>query len=164
MRQVLVLNQDYRAISVCSVERAFILLYLNKAETIHDYENIFLHSVTSQFPYPAVIKLNRYVNFNPKKIPLNRQNILKRDNSICQYCGTNSDLTLDHVIPKSRGGLSDWSNLITACKKCNSKKGDRTPEEAGMKMRMKPSKPSFVIFLQKKSDLSSHIWANYLKA
>ena len=161
MKQVLVLNQDFRAVSVCSVERAFVLLYLHKAETVKDYENMFLHTVSSAYPFPSIIKLNKYVQFNRKKIPLNRQNILKRDNGCCQYCGKKTELTLDHVFPKSRGGKTEWTNLVAACIKCNSKKGDRTPEEAGMVLKKKPVKPSYLSFLQKFNDHENNL-ANYL--
>lgn len=162
MKPVLILNQDFRAVSVCSVQRAFVLVYLNKAEPLQHYDGLSLNSVTSSFPYPAVIRLNKYVHFTSKGLSLSRQNILKRDGNRCLYCGSNRELTLDHVLPKSRGGKTEWANLATACKKCNSKKGDHTPEEAGMKLRHKPYKPSFITFLRNYSEGSAKLWDPYI--
>ena len=161
-KKVLILNQDYSALTVCSVQKAFILVFLNKAELITENKNRFLRTVTASFPLPSIIRLYKYVNLPYKGVMLNRQNIFKRDGNRCQYCGTHEDLTLDHVLPKSRSGKSSWDNLITACKSCNSKKGDCTPEEAGFTLIQKPFKPSFIMFLR---DFSGHIdeeWVPYL--
>ena len=146
--RVLVLNQDYSPLMVCSVERAFILVFLNKSEMLKPSNGHKLHTVTKTFPMPSVIRLNRYIHAPFKGVNLTRQNIFKRDNFECQYCGTKRDLTLDHVIPSSRGGAHHWNNLVTACKKCNAKKGDYTPEEAGLILKRKPHKPSYTIFLK----------------
>ncbi len=97
---------------------------------------------------PSVIRLNRYVNAPYKGVSLTRQNVFKRDNFECQYCGTRRDLTLDHVMPSSRGGAHTWTNLVTACKRCNARKGDFTPEEAQMTLPRKPYKPSYSLFLR----------------
>jgi 5-methylcytosine-specific restriction endonuclease McrA len=146
--RVLVLNQDFSPLMVCSVERAFILVYLKKSELIRPANGHKLHSVTQTYPMPSVIRLNRYVNAPYKGVNLTRQNIFKRDNNECQYCGTRKDLTIDHVTPRARGGVDTWTNLVTACKKCNAKKGDYSPEEANMPLRRKPYKPSYSIFLR----------------
>src|SRR5690606_31121244 len=130
--RVLVLNQDYSPLMVCSVERAFVLVYLKKSELVKSANGHRLRSVSQSFPMPSVIRLNRYVNAPYKGVTLTRQNIFKRDNLECQYCGTRRALTIDHVFPKGRRGLDTWTNLGTACKKCNAKKGDYTPEEAKM--------------------------------
>jgi 5-methylcytosine-specific restriction endonuclease McrA len=134
-RKVLVLNQDYRALTVCSVQRAFLLVYMDKAELVSNANNIYLRTVTNLFPAPSIIRLHSYVNLPYKGVVLSRQNVFKRDGHNCQYCGTHQDLTLDHVIPRSRGGLTSWDNLVAACKHCNSKKGDNTPDEANMPLR-----------------------------
>ncbi|MFN8888103.1 MAG: HNH endonuclease, partial [Cyclobacteriaceae bacterium] len=102
--RVLVLNQDYSPLMVCSVERAFILVYINKSEMVRPANGYRLNTITRSFPMPSVIRLNRYVNAPYKGVNLTRQNIFKRDNNECQYCGTRRDLTLDHVIPSSKGG------------------------------------------------------------
>ena len=161
-RKVLILNQDYSALTVCTVPKAFILVYLKKAELVSEAADLQLRSVSHTFPMPTVIRLFKYVHLPYKGVILNRQNIFKRDGHRCQYCGTHEDLTLDHVVPKSRGGLTKWDNLTTACKRCNSRKGDFLPEEAKMTLTQKPYKPSFVVFLR---DFSGHIeedWRPYL--
>lgn len=160
--KVLVLNQDYQAISVCSAERAFVLVYLQKAELINDMEARRLHSVKGTFQYPSIIRLYRYVNIPYKKVALSRQNIYKRDGYRCQYCGSKEALTLDHVMPKSRGGRDTWQNLVTACQKCNTYKGDRTPAEAEMQLRMKPYRPSFIMYLRDFSGKVQEEWKPYL--
>ena len=161
-RKVLVLNADYSAISVCSVPKAFLLVYLEKAELLKGDDRARLRTVSTSFPLPSVIKLHHYVSMPYKGVVLNRQNIFKRDGNKCAYCGQSRELTLDHVIPKSRGGKTNWDNLITACKRCNGRKGNDTPEEAAMPLLRKPFKPSFVMFLRDFSGSLSEIWAPYL--
>ncbi len=161
-RKVLVLNQDYSALTVCSVEKAFILVYMNKAELVSRSQSHFLRTVSTTFPLPSIIRLHRYVHLPYKGVVLSRHNVFKRDNHQCQYCLDTEELTLDHVLPKSRGGKSTWDNLVTACKRCNSKKGDFTPQEAGMGLVQSPYKPSFIMFLR---DFSGHVeedWKPYL--
>jgi len=162
MRRVLVLNQDYSPISVCSAERAFLLLYLEKAEMVHQAEDAELRTVNSSFPMPSVIRLQRYIVIPFKRVILTRQNLFKRDGNQCLYCGSKKDLTLDHVMPKSRGGQTSWTNLATACKKCNSIKGDKTPEEAEMTLAQEPFKPSYVLFVRNYSGFTSEDWLKYL--
>ena len=111
---------------------------------------------------PSVIRLHRYVNLPYKGVMLTRQNIFKRDGHRCQYCGTPDELTLDHVLPKSRGGKTSWDNLATACKRCNSRKGDYTPDEANLKLRQKPFKPTFLVFLREFSGSIEESWMPFL--
>jgi hypothetical protein len=161
-KKVLILNADYRALTVCSVQKAFILVYLNKAELVAENGSFTLNTIAARFPMPSIIRLFTYVQLPYKGVILSRQNIFKRDGGRCQYCGVAHDLTLDHVMPRSRGGKSTWENLVTACKGCNSKKGDETPEEAGMHLARPPFKPSFLMFLR---DFSGHVdenWKPYL--
>ena len=160
--RVLVLNQDFSPLMVCSVERAFILVYLKKSELVRPANGHKLHSVTATFPMPSVIRLNRYVNAPYKGVNLTRQNIFKRDNNECQYCGTKKELTIDHVTPRARGGKDTWTNLVTACKKCNAKKGDYSPEEANMPLRRKPFKPSYSIFLRDHLNGTANEWDAFL--
>lgn len=162
--RVLVLNQNFSALTVCSVPRAFILLYMKKAELVADVKGGFLRSVSKTYPYPSIIRLSRYVNAPYKGIVLNRNNIFKRDRFECQYCGSKNGLSLDHVIPKSKGGPSNWTNLVTACKPCNSKKGDKTPGEAKMPLRNQPFKPSFLLFLKEFSGGIDEDWTQYLQS
>ncbi|MGV3557555.1 HNH endonuclease [Larkinella arboricola] len=161
-RKVLILNQDYSALGICSVPKAFLLVYLNKAELVAQSEAFVLRTVDDEYPSPTVIRLHRYIHLPYKGVMLNRQNIFKRDSNRCQYCGKHEDLTLDHVMPKSRGGKTNWDNLITACKRCNSQKGDLTPEEAGMKLYQKPFKPSFLVFLRDFSGSVEETWMPFL--
>lgn len=163
-RKVLVLNQDFTAFTICSVPKAFLLVYMNKAEMVSEDVRVRLRSVTASFPMPSIIRLNRYVNrpFRHGGVVLNRHNVFKRDSNRCQYCSSPKDLTLDHVHPKSRGGKTSWDNLVTACRPCNGKKGDFTPEEAGMRLMQRPFKPSFVMFLRDFSDRVSEDWMHYL--
>jgi 5-methylcytosine-specific restriction endonuclease McrA len=160
--RVLVLNQDNSPLMVCSVERAFILVFLKKSEMVRSANGYRLHSVSQSFPMPSVIRLNRYVNAPYKGVNLTRQNIFKRDNYECQYCLTRRDLTIDHVIPRAKGGKDTWINLVTACKRCNAKKGDYTPDEAGMPLRRKPFKPSYAIFLRDYMNGQSDEWDAFL--
>lgn len=162
MRRILVLNQDYSPLSVCSAERAFLLLYLQKAELVHDDPETKMRSVDEDFPMPSVIRLQKYIFIPYKSVILTRQNIFKRDRQKCQYCGKGKDLTIDHVLPKSRGGKSTWTNLVAACKKCNSLKGDKTPEEAEMPLNAKPFKPSYIMFVRNFSGFTSSEWLKYL--
>lgn len=162
-QKVLILNQDYSAISLCTLQKAFILLYLDKAEMLEKYEHGFLRSVSSTYPKPSVIRLQRYVHIPYKGISLSRNNLMKRDHYQCQYCGSNRNLTLDHIFPRSRGGKSTWTNLLTACHRCNTRKGDRTPEEAGLTVKQQPKKPTLTAFLQLHASSLDHTWANYLK-
>ena len=162
-KRVLVLNQDYSAFSVCSANKAFLLVYTQKAELVTEDRQSYMRTVTRHFPMPSVIRLHKYINLPYRNgVMLSRQNIFKRDGGACQYCGNPRDLTLDHVLPRSRGGKSTWDNLVTACKPCNSRKGDFTPEEIQMPLKQKPFKPSFVMFLRDFSGRLSEDWLLYL--
>ncbi len=162
--RVLVLNYDFSPISVCTVQRAFLLVFLEKAEMLADARGGLLHTVNSAWPMPAVIRLRRYINMPYKGVLLTRQNIFKRDNYTCQYCGTHKELTLDHVVPRSKNGKSSWSNLVTACKRCNARKGDYTPEAAGLRLRRRPARPSYLDFLRHNSGLFQEEWGPYLQS
>ena len=161
-RKVLVLNQDYRALTVCSVNRAFLLVYMEKAELVTNAKNAFLRTITKSYAVPSIIRLHDYVNIPYKGVVLTRHNVFKRDAHLCQYCGAKSELTLDHVLPRSRGGQTTWDNLATACKPCNSRKGDLTPEEAKMPLSRRPFKPSFFMFLRDFSGQIDEEWLTYL--
>lgn len=162
-RRVLVLNFDFSPISVCSVQRAFLLVYLDKAELLAGARGGFLHTVDKAYSMPAVIRLQRYINVPYKGVMLTRQNIFRRDGHTCQYCGTPKDLTLDHVVPRSKKGGSSWTNLVTACKRCNARKGNFTPEAAGLKLRSKPVRPSYLDFLRHHSGLFQEEWGPFLQ-
>ena len=162
-KKVLILNADYRAFSVCSVYKAFLLVYLEKAEIVKKADDAVLRSVSRTYDMPSIIRLSQYVNIPYKGVVMTRQNIFKRDGNKCVYCSSKDNLTLDHVLPRSRGGGSNWNNLVTACKTCNSKKGDFLPEEIGMDLPYKPFKPSFIMFLRDFSGLGDESWMPYLQ-
>jgi hypothetical protein len=163
-KKVLVLNQDYRALTTCNAEKAFILVFLNKAELIAEDASKAINTIANRFPMPSIIRLFQYVNLPYRGVILSRQNVFKRDSGRCQYCGSTRDLTLDHVLPRSRHGKTSWDNLITACKSCNSRKGDRTPQEAQMILRYAPYKPSFLMFLRDFSGKIDKNWEPYLSS
>jgi 5-methylcytosine-specific restriction endonuclease McrA len=161
-QSVLVLNQNYEPISICSAKKAVILIFLNKASTVENY-NSAIRSVSVEIPYPSVIRLNRFVKKPFQKVSLNRKNIIKRDKHTCQYCGKNHQpMTIDHVIPKSLGGGESWENLVCACIRCNGKKGSRTPDQAGMKLVRSPKKPTHLFYLQYLVGSSHNSWNDYL--
>ena len=162
MNSVLVLNQDFSPMTVCSVQRAFLLVFLKKAELMDEVKERQLRTITESYPFPSVIKINRYVHIPYKGVVLSRHNIFKRDSHECQYCGTSRDLTLDHLIPRSKGGKSSWTNLVTACKRCNAKKGDNSPEKAGMKLKTIPVKPTYISFLRSVNGHLREEWKPYL--
>lgn len=138
-------------------------MFLGKAELVADDKRKSLNSVTSAFPWPSVIRLNDFVKVPYKKIILTRKNILKRDGHKCAYCGRGDlTLTLDHVVPRSRGGDDSWENLVAACLPCNNKKGNRTPEEANMILRRKPYKPNHIMFLTNSVNRLDEVWKPYL--
>ncbi len=159
---VLVLNQDYQPLSICSVQRSMKLLFLEKAELLHDVPNRKIRTVNDNYIYPSVIRLRRYINIPYTRIVLSRRNVMKRDRQTCQYCSSKSDLTLDHVVPKSRGGVDSWENLVTACNKCNVRKGDRTPEEAKMLLKRNPFRPIQITFFRDILGGVQEDWKPYL--
>jgi len=162
-RKVLVLNADYRALSVCSVYKAFLLTYLKKAETVNTLKGKYIRTISQSFEVPSVIRLNSYINIPYKSVMLTRNNIFKRDGYKCVYCSHEDNLTIDHVLPRSKGGSSTWSNLVTACKSCNSRKGNSLPEEAGMNLPYQPYRPSFIVFIREFSGISDDSWLPYLQ-
>lgn len=143
--RVAVLSRDYEPLTYCDVERAITLLYLNKAEVIKATERV-VRAVSCVYQIPKVIRLlyrtaRRYVPY----VKYSRRNVQIRDRYSCQYCGVSQDLTIDHVVPLSRGGRTTWENVVTACRKCNGRKGSRTPEEAGMRLKTVPRRPAGVM-------------------
>lgn len=161
---VLLLNQDYSPLTICSMERAFIMVFLKKAELLMEAEDQNLRTVTRAYPMPAVIRLFNYIHLPYRSVVLTRQNVFKRDRFSCQYCGSGKNLTLDHIIPRSKGGKSSWINLITACRRCNTTKGNRTPEEAGLLLKGKPHKPTYLMFLRDYSGAARKEWMPFLEA
>lgn len=138
---VLVLNQNYEPFNICRVRRAVVLLYRGKAEMLENGSG-FIHSTTDTFPMPSVIRLVCLIKRPRFEKKLTRLEIFDRDRYTCQYCGKETkQLTLDHVIPRYRGGKHAWDNVVSACILCNRRKAGKTPTEARMKLLHHPSPP-----------------------
>lgn len=168
--QVLVLNRSWIAVNITSLKRALILLFQGHARVVHpvDYglydfadwcalsktqdgwgtgRNRFISTPSQPIRLPEVIVLSTFNGFVKREVRLSRKNIFERDGHRCQYCGerfSKPDLTIDHVMPRSRGGRDTWENLVLACVKCNLRKSNRTPAEAGMSMLKLPAKPKWL--------------------
>jgi len=143
--QTLKLDSSYKPIGIIDSIDAFSLVYRGKAIIVESYDST-LNSGSQSFPEPAVIALKRFVDFRFFQVGCTRRNIYRRDDHTCQYCKNPfplSKLTLDHVIPKSRGGNRSFGNLVTSCMKCNQRKGSRLPKEAGMQLLKPPKKPKY---------------------
>ncbi|WP_460362855.1 HNH endonuclease [Thermus antranikianii] len=161
--RVLVLNAAYEVLGLASIKRSVLLVLSGGAEMLSE-SGRYLHTPSTRIPVPSVIRLKRLVRRGPSRIPLNRRNILRRDRYTCQYCGRQGgELTVDHVLPRSRGGRSTWENLVAACRPCNLKKGDRTPEEAGMRLLRPPRAPKAPLFLFDLKEVPED-WQPYLQA
>lgn len=163
MGKVLILNADYAPVTVCSVERAIILLFTDKAEIVVESAKKKLRTARENFPFPSVVRLLEYVRLPFKKIPLTKRNVFRRDNFECQYCGTTKgEMTVDHIIPSSKGGEDSWQNLTTACKWCNNYKGDTLLEDCGLKLKRRPTRPNYIIFLKALAKEVDKNWEQYL--
>jgi len=158
MDRVLVLNADYTPLNVTSLNKGFKLVIKGKAEILKESDKPIMAGMRS-FSRPLIIRLFNYVKHIIRNVRVNRNRIYKRDGHQCVYCSSNKYLTIDHVIPKSRGGSNDWINLVTCCNKCNVYKSDRTPEEAGMTMRKRPYAPS--IFSDVLYSSIEKVWEEY---
>ncbi|MEN2983835.1 MAG: HNH endonuclease [Dictyoglomaceae bacterium] len=142
--KVLVLNSNYEPLDVCGVKRAISLLVQKKAEVVEENSGI-IASPSVFFVIPSVIRLLYYVKRPRLELKLSRRGVFIRDNFTCQYCGKrDGEMTIDHVVPKRLGGKSVWENLVCACKECNKKKGDKTLEEAKMKLIREPKPPKYI--------------------
>jgi 5-methylcytosine-specific restriction endonuclease McrA len=161
-RHVLLLNQNYEPLTICSARRALVLLFQGKVEMIETADGLRVRTVTNSYALPSVVRLWQYRKVPYKRIMLTRKNIHVRDNNTCQYCGMNKGpLTVDHVVPKNMGGTDSWENLVCACSRCNNKKGDRTPEQAGMRLLKRPMRPTFITFIQRHVSIADP-WRPYL--
>ena len=163
--RVLVLNATFEPINVCSVRRAVVLLLKEKAELIERglWE---LHSESSTLARPVVIRLVSYVHVprDTHRRKITRRAVFARDGWTCQYCGSRSSLTVDHVIPRSKGGTSSWDNIVASCAPCNRRKGDMLPRQAGMHPRHQPHTPRAEIFIHVASPTIPAAWRQYLPA
>lgn len=164
--KVLILNRTFEPLQVCSGRRAVVLLFTGKAERVEDSTRV-IRSPSTSLLLPLVIRLQHFVR-KPAlpTISFNKKNILKRDAFTCQYCGRNGGerMTIDHIVPKSLGGRTVWENVVSACRACNLKKGNKRPSEIGMHLLRKPMRPLSVSYLGILAHASQHleIWSKYL--
>ena len=163
VKKVLVLNQSYEPLMVIGAKRAICLLLTKRSECIQNYDDI-IRAQSFSMNLPSVIRINRYVNFFRSNTVLNRMNILIRDDYTCQYCSKKSNnMTIDHIIPKNRGGEDTWENLVAACGRCNTKKGDRLLDKIEMHLLKKPKKPNYLFYFKQyiTKDVEE-TWRDYL--
>ena len=163
--EVLVLNGDYEPLNVCSLRRAIALIHLGKAEVLHHSDRT-LRTYGGDVPTPSVLKLRHQVRRPVPQLKLSRRSVFARDDYQCQYCGvTGRDLTIDHVIPKRLGGPATWENLVTCCRKCNAKKGDKPLHQTSMRLRKEPKRPRFVPYISLAKWVAgqkNEVWRVYL--
>jgi 5-methylcytosine-specific restriction endonuclease McrA len=162
---VLVLNQNYEPLNVTNLPRAFRLLFGERAEVI-EYDHQVIRTPRTQFRAPSVIRLQHHVRRPRPRVKLSRREIFLRDGYTCQYCGRQShDLTLDHIVPRHRGGAHSWENLVAACKACNHRKGGKTLEEARYRLTRAPYEPRsdiYSLFAPYLADERNEAWRTYL--
>jgi 5-methylcytosine-specific restriction endonuclease McrA len=163
MRKVLVLNTTYEPLNVCSVRRALVLLFKDKAEVLEQSGAAF-RSERATYELPHVIRLRSYVHVprGAGTSRISRRAVFARDRHHCQYCGSNRHLTVDHVVPRSKGGTDTWDNLVTSCALCNRKKADRPPDLAGLRLARKPRPPEPAAFVFLHVDHIHESWRPYL--
>jgi 5-methylcytosine-specific restriction endonuclease McrA len=161
---VLLLNANYQPLNVCTTKRAIGLLTMGKAEMLHNGRG-YIHTVRISFPRPSVIRLGYMVKRPRERVKLTKQEIFRRDHYTCQYCGVKAKgLTLDHIIPRHRGGEHSWTNLVAACPECNRKKGGRTLQEARMRLIKQPQEPRpTAIYLYGAYLSENDDWRDYLQ-
>ncbi|MGI8413406.1 MAG: HNH endonuclease [Solirubrobacteraceae bacterium] len=160
---MLVLNATYEPINVCTVRRAVVLLLKEKAEILErgDWD---LHSATATVTRPVVIRLVNYIRLprDTRRRKITRRAVFARDDWTCQYCGSRSSLTVDHVVPRCKGGASSWENIVASCAPCNRRKGGALPRQAGMQLLKQPHTPSPNVFIHVASPTIPVAWRAYL--
>ena len=167
MDAVLVLNQNYEPLNICNVRRAFVLVDRGKAEVL-ELGDRAIRTASRFLPRPSVIKLSYMVKRPRPQVRLSRREIFMRDDYQCQYCGSRvRELTLDHVVPKHKGGGHSWDNLVSACRPCNHRKGGKTLEEARMRLHRPPKRPQpsqYFLWVQRLNGQASSAWLKFLPA
>ena len=162
---VLVLNQNYEPLNVCNLPRAFRLVFGAKAEVI-EYDHQVIRTPRTEYRAPSVIRLQYQIRRPRPRVKLSRREIFARDRHTCQYCGRQThDLTLDHVVPRHRGGGHTWENLVAACKPCNHRKGGKTLEEARLRLlrpAFEPRSDIYSLFTPYLGDERNEAWRSYL--
>jgi len=160
--RTLVLNAGYEPLSVVSYRRAMVLVMNGRATTLEHDQSHPVRTIMGEFERPTVIVLNRYVRLpHGRSVPVSRRGVLRRDSHRCGYCGAHAS-TIDHVVPRSRGGQDSWENLVACCLKCNNIKGDRTPQEMGWSLRTAPKTPYGTAWLVRGIERPQPHWEEYL--
>lgn len=161
--RALVLNASFEPLGVVSSRRALLLVLDLRAVLVHDTGRCF-HAPSRVLPEPSVVRLARYVRVPyDRPVAVNRRTVFARDGHRCQYCGGPAE-SIDHVIPRSRGGPHAWHNVVAACRRCNTRKEDRLPHEVGMTLRAHPAPPRRQLWLLSAGAASRSDWAPYLGA
>lgn len=159
---VLLLNSTYEPLNVINVKRALRLLFTHKAENLERNGEV-VHSMGREIPLPAVVRLAYYVKRPSQRVKFTKQTVLARDQYTCMYCGLQTrELTLDHVIPKVRGGQTVWNNVVACCKKCNGAKGHKSVKDAGLKLIKVPREPRFLPYIRLVRHTRHDSWDKYL--
>lgn len=160
--RTLVLNAGYEPLAVVSFRRALVLVLNGKAVIIERVEDRPVVSASHSYDRPAVVVLTRYVHVpRVRRVPVTRRGVLRRDGSRCAYCGHQA-ATIDHVLPRSRGGVDSWENLVACCQRCNSEKGDRTPQEMSWRLRVAPRPPHGAHWAVRGAEQTDPCWEPYL--
>jgi 5-methylcytosine-specific restriction endonuclease McrA len=160
---VLVLNANFEPIHICNIRRAISLILDDKASLVLNGRG-YVHSVTVSYPIPSVIRLEKMIQRPRPIVQLTRVEVFRRDNYTCQYCGSRSnELTIDHVVPRRANGPHIWTNVVTACMKCNHLKGARTPEQANMVLLCRPEPPPRTIQYYFQNHIKSNMsWVEFI--
>jgi 5-methylcytosine-specific restriction endonuclease McrA len=163
MTDVLVLNFTYEALNITSFQRAVKLIFSGKAEIVANRDRI-LNSPSFEMRLPSIIRMLYYIRRPMQKVALTKKNILLRDDYTCQYCNLKGErlMTVDHVIPRSRGGPSTWENLVCCCMRCNNRKNNRTPEHCNMTLKRKPKAPKYIPWIRIKRNTLPDEWYKFL--
>lgn len=163
--EVLVLNSDYEPLNICNVRRAMNLVFGGKVDVLHE-NSLVLRTISREYTSPSVVRLKSHVKRPHPQLRLSRRSILARDGYECQYCGhSGHDLTVDHIVPKRLGGGTTWENLVCCCKKCNSRKGDKTLAQVGFSLNNPPRRPKYVPFISLTKFIAgarNEVWRDYL--
>jgi 5-methylcytosine-specific restriction endonuclease McrA len=160
--RTLVLNAGYEPLAVVSFKRALVLVMNEKATVIEHDEDEPIWGTSASYDRPAVIVLTRYVRVpTARRVPLTRRGVLRRDGYRCVYCGKAAS-TIDHILPRSRGGADSWENLAACCLRCNNVKGDRTPQEMGWELRTTPRPPHGTAWTVRGVERADPRWEPYL--
>lgn len=159
--RALVLNATFEPLGIVSTRRALLLVLATKAELVHATERLF-RSERTALPEPSIVRLARYVRVpHDRTLAVNRRTVFARDSHRCQYCGSAAE-SIDHVVPRSRGGLHVWDNVVAACRRCNTRKEDRLPHEAGLLLRSHPVAPRQRVWLLATCGGAPDEWVPYL--